>query len=80
MKATKGTITKIDKGTKTVAVKPADGTEKTFDGKDNAAKTLQRKLARAWKRVKVTAYRAKETGKDSPFLRRTTEVSTCPRA
>lgn len=47
MKVTKGTITKIDKGTKTVAVKSAHGTE-TFDYTDNAAKDFAKeKLARA---------------------------------
>ena len=46
MKVTKGTITKIDKGTKTVAVKSADGTEKTFDYTDNAAKDLAKEAGK----------------------------------
>ena len=74
MKVTKGTITKIDKGTKTVAVKSADGTEKTFDYTDNAAKDLAKEAGKGMEKVKVTAYRAEETGKDCPYLRSTTEV------
>ena len=80
MKVTKGTITKIDKGTKTVAVKSAHGTEKTLDYTDNAAKGFAKETGKGMKRVKVAAYRAEETGKECPFLRTTTEASRCGRA
>jgi hypothetical protein len=40
MKVTKGTITKIDKGTKTMVVKSGDGAEKAFEYTDDAAKDL----------------------------------------
>ena len=38
VKVTKGTIVKVDSGAKTVVVKTADGTEKTFDFTENAGK------------------------------------------
>lgn len=50
MKVTKGTITKIDKGTKTVAVKSAHGTEKTFDYTDNAAKDFAKETGKGMKK------------------------------
>ena len=37
---TKGTIVKVDSGAKTVVVKTADGTEKTFDFTANAGKDM----------------------------------------
>ena len=37
---TKGTIVKVDSGAKTVVVKTADGTEKTFDFTENAGKDM----------------------------------------
>ena len=38
VKVTKGTITKVDKDTKTVVVKSADGTEESFEDTGDAAK------------------------------------------
>lgn len=59
MKVTKGTITKIDKGTKTVAVKTADGTEKTFEYTDNAAKDMGKAVGTGTEKgAKVTVYSA----------------------
>ncbi|HEX8797951.1 MAG TPA: VCBS domain-containing protein, partial [Terriglobales bacterium] len=40
VKVTKGTIVKVDKGTKTAVVKTADGTEKTFDFTETAGKDM----------------------------------------
>ena len=41
MKVTKGTITKIDKGSKTIVVKSADGSERAFEYTDSAAKDYE---------------------------------------
>jgi hypothetical protein len=63
-KVTKGTITKFDKDTKTVVVKTADGTEKTFElsGKalDDAAKGSAKGVEKG---AKVTVYYTEEGGK-----------------
>jgi cytoskeletal protein RodZ len=64
MKVTKGTITKIDKTTKTVVVKSADGTEKTFEYTDTAAKDMGKAVgAGAEKGAKVTVYYTEDAGK-----------------
>lgn len=64
MKVTKGTITKIDKGTKTMVVKSADGTEKTFEYTDDAAKDLGKAVGSgSEKGAKVTVYYADQSGK-----------------
>jgi hypothetical protein len=64
MKVTKGTITKIDKGTKTVVVKSADGTEKTFEYTDDAAKDMGKAIGEGTEKgAKVTVYYTEETGK-----------------
>jgi hypothetical protein len=64
MKVTKGTVTKIDKGTKTVVVKSADGTEKTFEYTDNAAKDMGKATGKGVEKgAKVTVYYTEETGK-----------------
>jgi len=64
MKVTKGTITKVDKGTKTVVLKSADGTEKTFEYTDNAAKDMGKAVgAGSEKGAKVTVYYTEEAGK-----------------
>jgi hypothetical protein len=64
MKATQGTITKFDKETKTVVVKTADGTEKTFEvtGKalEDAGEATGKGLAKG---AKVTVYYTEEGGK-----------------
>ncbi len=64
MKVTKGTITKVDKGTKTVVVKSADGTEKTFEYTGNAAKDVGEAVGKGTeKATKVTVYYTEEMGK-----------------
>jgi cytoskeletal protein RodZ len=64
MKVTKGTITKVDKDTKTVVIKSADGTEKTFEYTDTAAKDMGRAVgAGTEKGAKVTVYYTEEAGK-----------------
>ena len=64
MKVTKGTVTKIDKGTKTVVVKSADGTEKAFEYTDDAAKDLGKETGKGVEKgAKVTVYYTEETGK-----------------
>jgi hypothetical protein len=61
---TKGTIVKVDKDTKTVVVKAADGTEKTFDFTETAGKDLGKAVgAGTVKGAKVTVYYTEETGK-----------------
>jgi hypothetical protein len=64
LKSTKGTIVKFDKDTKTVVVKTADGTEKTFEvtGKalDDAGKDTGKGVAKG---AKVTVYYTEDGGK-----------------
>jgi arginine repressor len=63
-KATKGTVTKIDEGTKTVVVKTADGTEKTFEMSANAVKDAGQATGKGIaKGTKVTVYYTEEGGK-----------------
>jgi hypothetical protein len=59
-KAAKGTITKFDKDTKTIAVKTADGTEKTFELTDDAVKDAGKGVEKG---AKVTVYYTEEGGK-----------------
>jgi arginine repressor len=64
VKVTKGTIVKVDNGTKTVVVKTADGTEKTFDFTETAGKDMGEAVgAGTAKGAKVTVYYTEETGK-----------------
>jgi hypothetical protein len=64
LKATKGTITHIDRGTKTVAVKTADGTEETFRMTGHAAADTGKDIgAGADKTAKVTVYYTEDAGK-----------------
>ena len=64
LKTTKGTVEKFDAGTKTVVVKTADGTEKTFEltGKavEDAGKDTGKGVAKG---AKVTVYYTDEGGK-----------------
>src|SRR6516225_4385571 len=60
MKVSKGTVTKIDKDTKTVVVKSADGTEKTFDYTGHAAEDVGKGTEKG---AKVTVYYTEEAGK-----------------
>lgn len=64
MKVTKGTVTKIDKDTMTVAVKSADGTEKTFDYTSLAGEDVGKTVGKgSEKGAKVTVYYTEEAGK-----------------
>jgi hypothetical protein len=64
LKVTKGTITKIDEGTKTVVVKTADGTEKTFEYTGDAGKDVGKGVGKGTeKSAKVTVYYTDEAGK-----------------
>jgi hypothetical protein len=63
LKATEGTVTHIDKGAKTIAVKTADGTEQTFRLTDRAAKDTGKGVAEgAEKSAKVTVYYTEKAG------------------
>jgi hypothetical protein len=64
VKVSEGTIVKVDHGAKTVVVKSADGTEKTFDYTETAGKDIGEAAgAGAKKGAKVTVYYTEETGK-----------------
>lgn len=64
LKAAKGTITGIDRGGKTLAVKSADGTEKTFHLTGRAATDAGKDIAEGTEKgTKVTVYYTEESGK-----------------
>ena len=64
LKVTKGTVTKIDEGAKTVVVKTADGTEKTFEYTGDAGKDVGKAVGKGTeKSAKVTVYYTTEAGK-----------------
>jgi hypothetical protein len=64
LKTTEGTITHIDRGAKTVAVKTADGTEQTFRLSGHAAADTGKDIgAGADKTAKVTVYYTEDAGK-----------------
>lgn len=64
VKVTKGTIVKVDHGSKTVAVKTADGTETTFKFTDDAGKDMGKAIgAGTEKGAKVTVYYTEDIGK-----------------
>jgi hypothetical protein len=63
LKATDGTVSHIDRGTKTIAVKTADGSEQTFHMTDRAAKDTGKDIAEgADKSAKVTVYYTEKAG------------------
>ena len=64
IKAVDGTVTHIDRGAKTLAVKAADGTEQTFRLSDHAAADAGKDIAKGTeKSAKVTVYYTEEAGK-----------------
>jgi hypothetical protein len=64
VKVSEGTIVNVDHGTKTVVVKSADGTEKTFEYTEKAGKDMGKAVgAGTAKGAKVTVYYTEETGK-----------------
>jgi hypothetical protein len=63
LKATDGTVSHIDRGAKTIAVKTADGTEQTFHLTDRAAKDTGKGVATGVdKSAKVTVYYTEKAG------------------
>jgi hypothetical protein len=63
LKATDGTVSHIDRGAKTIAVKTADGSEETFHLTDRAAKDTGRDVGKgADKSAKVTVYYTEKAG------------------
>jgi hypothetical protein len=63
LKTTDGTVDHIDRGTKTIAVKTADGTEQTFRMTDRAAKDTGKDIGEgADKSAKVTVYYTEKAG------------------
>ena len=63
LKATEGTVSHIDRGAKTIAVKTADGAEETYRLSDRAAKDAGKDIATgAEKTAKVTVYYTEEAG------------------
>jgi hypothetical protein len=64
LKATEGTVSEIDRGTKTIAVKTADGTVQTFKMADHATEDAGKDIAKGTeKTAKVTVYYTEEGGK-----------------
>jgi len=64
IKSVDGTVTHIDRGTKTIAVKTADGTEETFRLSGHAAADAGKDIAKgSEKSAKVTVYYTEEAGK-----------------
>jgi hypothetical protein len=73
MKASEVTVTHIDRGAKTLAVKSADGTEETFRLTGSAAKDAGKDIAEGTeKSAKVTVYYTEEGGhKVAHFFKKT---------
>jgi preprotein translocase subunit YajC len=64
LKETKGTITKFDKDAKTVTVKAADGTERTFELSGKALEDASKATGKGVEKgAKVTVYYTEEGGK-----------------
>lgn len=73
LKASEGTVSKIDRSGKTLVVKAADGTEQTYHMTDDAAKDAGRDLAKGTeKSAKVTVYYTEDAGrKVAHFFKKT---------
>jgi hypothetical protein len=64
LQSSEGTISKLDRGGKSLAVKSADGTEHTFKLADHAAEDGAKDVGKASeKSAKVTVYYTEEAGK-----------------
>lgn len=64
LKETKGTVSSIDRGTKTIAVKTGDGTVQTFHMADHASVDAGRDVGKETeKSAKVTVYYTEDAGK-----------------
>ncbi len=72
LKATEGTVTRIDRGAKTLTVKTASGSEETYRLTDSAAKDAGKDIAKgAEKSARVTVYYTEEAGhKVAHFFKR----------
>ena len=63
LKVTEGTITRVDRGAKTLTVKTANGTEETYQMADHAVKDAGKDIATgAEKSGKVTVYYTEKAG------------------
>jgi hypothetical protein len=71
LKTTDGTVSHIDRGAKTIAVKTADGSEQTFHLTDRAAKDTGKDIAEGTdKSAKVTVYYTEKAGtKTAHFIK-----------
>ena len=64
LKVTEGTVSKIDRGTKTLAVKTADGAEASYKISEHAAVDAGKETGKAVEKAsKVTVYYTEEGGK-----------------
>jgi Cu/Ag efflux protein CusF len=64
LKETEGTVTNIDRGSKTIAVKTADGSVQTFKMADHATEDAGKDVGHATeKSAKVTVYYTEDAGK-----------------
>ncbi len=64
LKVTEGTVSKIDRGTKTLAVKTADGAEATYKISEHAAVDAGKETGKGVEKAsKVTVYYTEEGGK-----------------
>ncbi len=64
LKVTEGTVSKIDRGGKTLVVKTADGTEETYHLTEHAAKDAGKGIGKgSEKSAKVTVYYTEEAGR-----------------
>ena len=64
LKDTEGTVSEIDRGTKTIAVKTADGSVQTFKMADRATEDAGKEAGKATeKSAKVTVYYTEQAGK-----------------
>lgn len=64
LKETEGTVSEIDRGAKTIAVKTADGTVETFKMADHATEDAGKDIAKGTeKTAKVTVYYTEDAGK-----------------
>jgi hypothetical protein len=64
LKVTEGTVTKIDRGGKTLVVKTADGAEETYHLTEHAAKDAGKGIGKgSEKSAKVTVYYTEEAGR-----------------
>ena len=73
LRVTEGTVSRVDRGAKTIAVKTANGAEETYRLSDRAAKDAGKDIAQgAEKSERVTVYYTEEAGhKVAHFFKKT---------